>query len=48
VRRHAGRYQLIGGRKRLAAALAAGIGEVPCIVRDVDEAGAAALAEATT
>jgi hypothetical protein len=46
VRRHGGRYQLIGGRKRLAAALAAGVTEVPCLVRDVAEAEASALAEA--
>jgi ParB-like chromosome segregation protein Spo0J len=46
VRRHHGRYQLIAGRKRLAAALAAGVTEVPCVTHDVDEAQAALLAEA--
>lgn len=46
VRRHGGRYQLVAGRKRLAAALAAGKSEVPCVVHDVDEVSATALAEA--
>lgn len=46
VRRHGGRYQLIAGRRRLAAAASVGITEVPCIVHDADEAAAAALAEA--
>ena len=46
VRRHDGRYKLIAGRKRLAAAMAAGITEVPCLMYDVDDADASALAEA--
>ena len=46
VRRHGGRYQIIAGRRRLAAAASVGVTEVPCIVHDVDETAAAALAEA--
>ena len=46
VRTHNGRYQLIAGRKRLAAAIEAGVTDVPCLIHDVDEAEAAALAEA--
>ena len=37
---------LITGRKRLAAASAAGLNAVPCLLHDVDEAGASALAAA--
>jgi hypothetical protein len=47
VRRHEGRYELIGGRKRLAAAAAAGLSEVPCLVHEVDDRRARALSEAT-
>jgi hypothetical protein len=36
-----GRYRLIAGRKRLAAAIAAGLRQVPCIVRPVDDAAEA-------
>jgi hypothetical protein len=46
VRRHNGRYQLITGRKRLAAAIAAGVSVVPCLMYDIDETDAAALAQA--
>ena len=46
VRSHNGRYRLIAGRKRLAAAVDAGITDVPCLIYDVDDAEAAALAEA--
>jgi hypothetical protein len=45
VRRSGARYQLIAGRKRLGAALMAGLTEVPCVVHDVDAAAAALLAE---
>ena len=41
-----GGHRLISGRKRLAAAIAAGFREVPCMVYDVDDAEAAKLAYA--
>jgi ParB/Sulfiredoxin domain len=40
------RYKLIAGRRRLAAAIAAGLTSVPCLVHDLGEAEAAVLAEA--
>jgi hypothetical protein len=46
VRRQNGRYHVIAGRQRLAAAIAASLAEVPCFTYDVDDAEAAALAEA--
>jgi len=46
VRKQGGRYSLITGRKRLTAARAASLTAVPCLVHDIDEAGAAALAAA--
>jgi ParB/RepB/Spo0J family partition protein len=46
VRRQNGRYQVIAGHKRLAAAIAAGVVDVPCLTYDVNDAEAAALAEA--
>lgn len=46
VQRHAGRYRVIDGRKRLAAAMLAGVDEVPCLLHDVDDGDAAALTEA--
>jgi ParB-like chromosome segregation protein Spo0J len=46
VRRERTAYHLIAGRNRLAAAVEAGLREVPCIVHQVDEAGAAALESA--
>jgi hypothetical protein len=45
VRRAGTRYQLISGRRRLAAALAGGITEVPCIVHEVSESAAQVIAE---
>jgi len=46
VRRRQGRYELIAGSKRLAAAIAAGLTEVPCLLREVDDERARALADA--
>lgn len=46
VRRQAGRYTLIAGRKRLAAAMAAKLHAVPCLLHDAEGAAAAALSEA--
>ena len=46
VRRRKGRYELIAGSKRLAAAIAAGLTEVPCLLREADDDRARALAEA--
>jgi hypothetical protein len=46
VRRRNGRYQLIAGRKRLAAAIAAGVTDVPCLTFEVDDTEAATLAQA--
>ena len=46
VRRRRGRYELIAGSKRLAAAIAAGLTEVPCLLREADDERARALAEA--
>ena len=46
VRRAGSRYQLMAGRKRLAAAVGSGLSEVPCIVYEISEAAAQALIEA--
>jgi ParB-like chromosome segregation protein Spo0J len=46
VRRAGGRYQLLAGRKRLAAAVGAGLSDVPCIVHEISEAAAQTLIEA--
>ena len=46
VRPRAGRFELIAGARRLAAADAAGLTEVPCVVHQVDEARARMLADA--
>jgi ParB-like chromosome segregation protein Spo0J len=46
VRRRKGRYELIAGSKRLAAAIAAGLSEVPCLLREADDDQARALAQA--
>jgi ParB/RepB/Spo0J family partition protein len=47
VQTRGGRYRLIAGRKRLTAAIAAGLQEVPCVLQRVDEEQARELAEAT-
>lgn len=47
LRHRAGRYEVIAGGKRLAAALAAGMRTVPCFVEQVEDDQARALAEAT-
>jgi hypothetical protein len=46
VRKDRTAYHVIAGRNRLAAAVEAGLAEVPCIVHQIDEAGAAALGAA--
>jgi hypothetical protein len=47
VRNRSGRHVVIAGRKRLAAAVAAGLREVPCLVERVDDEKAQTIAEAT-
>src|SRR5262245_20199947 len=46
VRPRAGRFELVAGTRRLAAAAKAGLTEVPCMVHQVDDARARALHEA--
>jgi hypothetical protein len=46
VRPRAGRFELVAGTRRLAAAALAGLTEVPCLVHQVDDARAKALHEA--
>jgi ParB-like nuclease family protein len=47
VRSRGGRHVVVAGRKRLAAAVAAGLREVPCLVERVDDEDAQALASAS-
>lgn len=46
VRSRQGRFELIGGRRRLAAAVRAGLRDVPCIVHTCDDDRARLLSEA--
>lgn len=46
IRRAGARYAIVAGRKRLAAAQILRLGSVPCLVQDVDDAQATALAVA--
>jgi hypothetical protein len=46
VRARSGRFELIAGAKRLAAASAAGLAEVPCLMYTCDDQRARAVAEA--
>jgi ParB/RepB/Spo0J family partition protein len=46
VQRRKGRHRLIAGRRRLAAAIEAGLSDVPCLIHDVGHEEAKALAEA--
>lgn len=48
VRRDRGRYELLAGSKRLAAAINAGLTEVPCLLHEVDEMDARRLAAAAS
>jgi ParB-like chromosome segregation protein Spo0J len=47
VQQRRGTMKVISGQKRLAAAIAAGLREVPCIVHDIDDETAARLREAS-
>ena len=47
VQQRDGRHRLMAGRKRLSAAVAAGLRDVPCVVFDVDDDEAARLADAS-
>ena len=47
VTAHGGRYRVIAGRRRLAAALLAGLREVPCLVQHVDAEHAEQMALAS-
>lgn len=46
VQKRKGRHRLIAGRRRLAAAIEAGLREIPCVVHEVGHEEAKALAEA--
>jgi hypothetical protein len=47
VQQREGTHRLIAGRKRLSAAVAAGLRDVPCVVFDVDDDEAARLGDAS-
>lgn len=40
VRAHGDGWEVVGGRRRLSAARLVGLGTVPCVVRDLDDAAA--------
>jgi len=46
VRKRHAQYEIIAGKRRFAAAVALGLTEVPCVLHQVDDAAAAALAAA--
>ena len=46
VQSRSGRYRVLSGTNRLAAATAAGLREVPCVVYHIDDVAAARIAEA--
>jgi ParB-like chromosome segregation protein Spo0J len=46
IRRVEGRYRVIDGTRRLSAAIAAGLAKVPCLLHEVNDDEAAALASA--
>lgn len=46
VQRRRGRYRVLDGHRRLAAAVAVGLADVPCLLHDVDDATAAELVAA--
>ena len=48
IREKDGRYEIVAGKRRYAAAVAAGLTEVPCIVKQLDDKEAEALALAKT
>ena len=48
VREQGGRYLLLAGSRRLAAAIAAGLSEVPCLVHAADDRRARELVEAAS
>jgi ParB-like chromosome segregation protein Spo0J len=47
IRRNRGRYEVIAGAKRLAAARAAGLVEVPCLLYDADDEQVRRMRQAT-
>jgi ParB-like nuclease family protein len=48
VQQRNGRYRLIAGKRRLAAAIAVGLRAIPCLVHDVDDDEARQLGEAAS
>ena len=48
VQRHSGRYRVIAGRQRLAAARTLGLRDVPCLIHHVDDERARSMRDALT